>query len=645
MPMTRSIVLDVVHALEPLPGRLQFSTRLALICALTVLVAEIYQTPEPALTTYVVFFLNGEDRVTSLILNIVMVVLLTIIIGLVILAAMSVADDPMWRVISIAILSFGFLFLAAASKLRPVGSTIALIVGYALDNLGKIEIGEEATRGFLYAWLFVGVPAGVSIVVNLLLAPAPRSLAEAAIASRLASCAALLRDADEAARERFRRYLREGTTEIRKWLGLAAREHTSTDHDMAALQQAAGATVALMAALDVMDRNPEALLPPTLRERLGRTFDEAATILRNGRYPAEINWEPPPVDTRLPALAASIFADIEDAIRGFAAPARDDAQAKESPAASSGFFMADAFTNPDHVYYALKTTAAALFCYLLYSLLDWPGIHTAFLTCYIVSLGTTAESVEKLTLRIFGSLVGAAIGIAAIVFLVPWLTSIGSLMVAVFCGAYVSAYVAGGGPRISYAGFQIAFAFFLCVVQGSAPAFDMTIARDRVIGILIGNLVVYLVFTTISPMSVARRIDPAIAALLRRLGAMMTAADRSTRCGLAAQAQGELAAIETDIELARYEPERIRPARTWFAVRRRTARAIRAVEGALLLSANHDAASSADIATRLGVLADRFAAGEAGSQMSGEEPHAEQSSPPLFRIVVTGLRRLEEAVG
>ena len=79
---------------------------------------------------------------------------------------------------------------------------------------------------------------------------------------------------------------------------------------------------------------------------------------------------------------------------------------------SSGFFLPDAFTNPDHVRYALKTTAAAMFCYVSYSLLDWPGIHTSFLTCYIVSLQTTAETIEKLTLRISGCLIGTAAGYA-----------------------------------------------------------------------------------------------------------------------------------------------------------------------------------------------------------------------------------------
>ena len=120
-----------------------------------------------------------------------------------------------------------------------------------------------------------------------------------------------------------------------------------------------------------------------------------------------------------------------------------------------------------------------------------------------------------------GCLLGAAAGIAAIVYLIPSITSIGALMIVVFLGALVSAWVAAGSPRISYAGFQIAFAFFLCVIQGAGPSFDLTTARDRVIGILLGNMVVYVIFANIWPVSVGKRIDPAIAALLWRLSGLL----------------------------------------------------------------------------------------------------------------------------
>ena len=184
MPLTRArdTISDIARLLAPQPGRFELASRLALICALTVLVTEIYQTPEPALTAYVAFFLNRDNRTMSLILDFVFLALITLIIGATLLVAIVVINDPMWRVISMAAISFGVLFLASASKLQPVASVIALIVGYALAVLGNIQLGEQGTRELLYVWLFVGIPAGVSIVVNLLLAPPPRRLAERAIA-------------------------------------------------------------------------------------------------------------------------------------------------------------------------------------------------------------------------------------------------------------------------------------------------------------------------------------------------------------------------------------------------------------------------------------------------------------------------------
>ena len=179
---------ELLRLLMPFPGRLEFAVRLALICALTTLVVEIYQTPEPALTTYVVFFLNKPDRGTSLILNIAMLVLISLIVTSVILVTIMVIDQPVWRVASMAAISLGLLFMASASKLRPIGGTVALIVAYALDLLGTVHGGEIATRALLYVWLFVGIPAGVSIGVNLLLAtvPAPprRAGARPALAPR-----------------------------------------------------------------------------------------------------------------------------------------------------------------------------------------------------------------------------------------------------------------------------------------------------------------------------------------------------------------------------------------------------------------------------------------------------------------------------
>jgi multidrug resistance protein MdtO len=189
----------------------------------------------------------------------------------------------------------------------------------------------------------------------------------------------------------------------------------------------------------------------------------------------------------------------------------------------------------------------------------------------------------------------------------------------------------------------MAFAFFLCVVQGPAPSFDLVTARDRVIGILIGNLVVYLVSINLWPISIGKRIDPAIASLLRGLSAMMTAADVRARRALASAAQSQLGKIETDIDLVAYEPDTVRPSSAWLEARRYAAEEIGSLEAPLLLSADDDARTSAQIAHRLEALAARFTSSETQARTPADR-QVKWTTSPLLRIIGGGLRRIEKAV-
>lgn len=647
------LTLDGLAALlAPAPGRLEFAARLAVICALTTLLVEIYQTPEPAITIYLAFFVIKPDRTMSIIASIVMLLLVTLIIGTVMLIIMQVIDQPFWRVIAMTFISFGLLFLASASKLKPIAATVALITAYALDLLGTAHGGEIATRALLYAWLFVGMPAGVCIVVNLVLGPPPRRLAERALAHRLRLSAMMLRAPTMGTRQAFEKCLHEGAGQILAWLKLAGAEATSPAQDIVALRQAAQSTGVILSVVEVIARTPERPLPKALCERIGQTLDDMATILRKGGYPTDVALEDIDGERASSPLAAAVIAEIQAALTHFAEPFPPELPTVPKEKAAGGFFLPDAFTNPIHVQHAIKTTAAAMFCYVVYSLLDWPGIHTCLITCFIVSLGTTAETVEKLTLRILGCLVGAGMGIAAIVFVMPNVTSIGVLMTLIFLVALGSGWIAAGSPRISYVGFQIAFACFLCVVQGSAPAFDMTIARDRVIGILFGNLVMALVFTLIWPMSVFRRIDPALATLLRRLAAMVSAQSRPRRWALASEAQTALGAIETDIDLTPYEPSSIRPAPGWLDRRREATRILRLLQGLLLIGAEQSPASSSVVTHRLKCLADEFDPQQVSAGIfTGNENsalQAESEKEPaissMLAFIEAPLAKLEQAL-
>ncbi|WER48634.1 FUSC family protein [Cupriavidus sp. WKF15] len=584
---------DIGALLAPLPGRTAAATRITVACTLTVLVTSIYGTPEAAISAYIIFFINRADRTTSIIMSAAALVLISLVIALVMWLADLSVDDPMLRVACMAVLSAAMLFLTSASKLRPIGAIVAMIIGFGLDELGLVPGGEAATRGLLYALLMVAIPIGVNIVVNLLIGPSPRRLATDRLGHCLRVAARCLRGtADHSGNaQALHAALHDGVQPVAGWLRLARVEGTVNAQDLRALQQAMASTMAILLAVDVAQR-AGAPMPAATAAPIADTLDEMARMLDAGGYPVEIG-PPASLADHLAPVQQTVVRELVAAINGYAdagaaappAPAAESGKGAENGTGHGGFLNADAFTNPDHVRYALKTTGAAMFCYLLYQQLNWPGIHTCFITCYLVSLGTMAETVEKLSLRLAGCMIGAAIGTAAIVYVVPGLSSVGGLMLLVFAGTWVSAWVAQGSPRIAYAGFQIAFAFYLCVVQGPAPGFDLTIARDRVIGVMLGNLVVYLVFTRVWPISIAGRIGPALAGLVGQWQALIDTPQPAARRQHAATALALHGTITQDLILAHYEPASVGPAPEWVDSHRERLARLDAISAPIFLLA------------------------------------------------------------
>ena len=116
------------------------------------------------------------------------------------------------------------------------------------------------------------------------------------------------------------------------------------------------------------------------------------------------------------------------------------------------------------------------------------------------------------------------------------MTDIGHLMVLVAVVSFLAAWVASGSEMIRYAGWQMALAFFLCILpnittsflpSGFAPVFDTSVATDRVLGILIGNAVVALVFLSFWPASISEPLARTLGAATRLIHARLAGAQAS----------------------------------------------------------------------------------------------------------------------
>ena len=73
---------------------------------------------------------------------------------------------------------------------------------------------------------------------------------------------------------------------------------------------------------------------------------------------------------------------------------------------------------------------------------DWPGIHTCVITCFFVALGTVGETIHKATLRFIGCLIGAGLGLGAILLLMPLMTDLGDLLLLLAPVTLLAAWVA-----------------------------------------------------------------------------------------------------------------------------------------------------------------------------------------------------------
>jgi multidrug resistance protein MdtO len=190
----------------------------------------------------------------------------------------------------------------------------------------------------------------------------------------------------------------------------------------------------------------------------------------------------------------------------------------------SRLFVPDAVSNPDHLKFALKGCLAGSLCYLIYTSLDWPGISTAVVTCVLTALTTIGASRQKQVLRISGAIVGGFIfGMGAQIFVLPYLDSIGGFTLVFIAVTILGAWFATSSPRLSYFGVQLALAFYVVHLQEFGIQTSLALSRDRVVGILLGLFMMWLVFDQLWGAPAIVEMKNAFISLLRSLAKLARA--------------------------------------------------------------------------------------------------------------------------
>jgi multidrug resistance protein MdtO len=235
------------------------------------------------------------------------------------------------------------------------------------------------------------------------------------------------------------------------------------------------------------------------QSRCLRLADQIALLCRNlmlRQLPVKIegaSQEDPsnlpflPTMERTVALIPEAFAGSQSVQVFIPAPLDDEGPAR--------IFVGDSFSNPAHVQFALRGTLAAMVCYISYTALDWPGLSTSVLTCFITALSTIGSSRQKQVLRLGGAFIGGIVfGMGAQVFVLPYLDTIAGFTVLFAVVTAISAWIQTASARLSYLGVQLALAFYLINLQEFTIQTSLSIARDRVFGVLLGLLSMGLFF-------------------------------------------------------------------------------------------------------------------------------------------------------
>jgi len=504
--------------------------RLMVTVAIVTIISMTLQVPQLAFSAFFCFFVTKENRVLTLSTGTLMIFGITIATIINLLLYLWMFDYPELRVPVMACLIFSAMFLSRTFVVGPLGfsigffSALMLVIGEGAPNT------EILVRNELWLWVAVVYPIALTIFINQLLLPSdPWTALVQALELRLNAAATALKrviQQGSAGGQTNQPLMDLATRGCAVMLGLLhfaemkepvlKRRHPFLVETISAASHVVNATASLefreSAALSTDD---------ILRAKYLLTEIEELKAILPEKDPAGLSSRTAPLpQPALPQLREMQFA--LETFRDTLIRGPSDYSSTNITKAKKPWFSADAFTNPTYVQFALKVTFAAMICYIMYSALHWPGINTSFVTCAFIALGNTGASIYKGWLRFFGCLAGGLAGYLAIFLLIPHMVSITSLVLLAVAGSALAGWIASGTERISYAGLQFAFAFYLSIFQGLQPEVNLTTIRDRVLGILLGTFVSVVLFRYVWPEHAADQLRTTLSKVLRTLSELVS---------------------------------------------------------------------------------------------------------------------------
>jgi multidrug resistance protein MdtO len=520
--------------LAPYPGRAWVVTRITIAATITMVLVMTFRVPFGYLGAIATFFMSRENPAVTL-RNFIAVAILSAFCALyTIVGIMMLVDDPLTHFLWIATSVF------LAFYLIRVISNYGLAIGFGGILGGIIPLWDETqltvnarTENTLWVLGSLIMGAAVTVAVEYLfhrVHPIPDLIL--AIQSRMQAVEDVLRQiaADHPVSGKVEREISQysalGTSRTRRQLlhsGYTQQFIVQMNVAVALL----GRLVDLAASLRILRSTQSIASRQEDRDRCLRLTNQVSNLrhdLMQRHLPHAIDTVSHPGPSDLPLLPEmeQTVALIRQAFSATTSTEEWFVAAPLDAEVRSRLFVADALSNVDHLKFAVRGTVAAMFAYVVYQAIDWPGLSTAVVTCILTALSTIGSSRQKQFLRLGGAIIGGFIfGMGAQIFVLPYLDSITGFTVLFAIVTAISAWIATATPRLSYLGLQVAFAFFLIHLQEFAPQTSLSIARDRVVGVLLGLTSMWLIFDHLWVKDALQEMQEGFARNLRRVAELI----------------------------------------------------------------------------------------------------------------------------
>jgi len=523
----------VRNELAPFPGRMNAVWRYLLVSALVIVISMTLQVPALGLSLMIVFFTARDNAPLTLTTCVFSVIGTTFAIGVALVLLKSTMGYPMLCLLGAAAILFCGIYFMRISKFGQLGYLAAIVVCYSLTMLDVVNDPEFMTRFLLWIWVATVYPILITALVNLILLPAhpEQQLKEE-----------LLRQLDDVERQLEARHtgsmppplgldsIEQGALALYRHLSMATLADPAYRRDRGFHLMVITTVDRLRTAAVRLSRLPgtDAERPEWLSGLRAACGDLRQTLA--GDRPFRVD----------PALVADRMAEgpVDAVLQEMGHALNALAEAESLPhaagaAAREGLIASDWLSNPVYGQFALKTVLAGMICYLFQAAVQWPGIHTAPMTCFIVALPSLGASSRRGTLRVIGCALGSMVTLLITVCLIPHLDTITGLLLLTMPVIAAGAWIAAGSERFSYIGLQFVFAFSLALFGKFAPSTNLPEIRDRMVGIVIGVTVSMLIYSLLWPeregselWAMLARLVRSIAGLARAGGGGGTEADR-----------------------------------------------------------------------------------------------------------------------